>query len=287
LRYLNSYASKVEDFNSQRGEAAFRLFREISPTDQLSLNVESQRVTFQNSTLNPNYTRDEVYGSYVKTLVNFDAEVLLGWAHLDFNSAPSDSKPMARVTLGWHLSPSSGISVSGAYEFSDAAQDMLLQPGQSIINNVNVNPTDIINNPGGTISTGNLVIDSEVYLEKSLAVAYTYHTERLMLTIAPEYDKLSYINDPTFDQSTRGGSASLDFHLRPTTTITGFINAQRLVYTSLDRTDKTYRYGADLGHQWTSHWTWHVSYIHQLRNSTAVAQSYHENEVFFSVVYRR
>lgn len=299
LHYVNSYASKVKDFNSSRGMAAFRLYRDLSPTDTLSLNVESQRVRFNNSIANQviggvtntittdNYTRNEMYGRYVSTLVHFDADMLLGWSKIDFDHAPSRSKPLARITLGWQLSPRNALSVTGAYQFSDAAQDMFLQPGQSIVNTLNENPTDFIDNPGGAISTGNLTINSEVYLEKTLQANYTFHAERLQLSVTPTYDKLSYLNDHTFDQSTRGGTVSLSYHLRPRTTLTAFVNAQKLTYVSLDRTDKTYRYGVDLGHQWTPHWSWHVSYIRQLRSSTALAQSYHENEVFLSVVFRR
>ena len=43
LHYINSYASKVDDFNSSRGVLAGRLFRDLSPTDVLSLNVETQK----------------------------------------------------------------------------------------------------------------------------------------------------------------------------------------------------------------------------------------------------
>jgi hypothetical protein len=299
LHYLNSYASKVQDFNSSRGLAAFRLYRDLSPTDTLSLNLESERVRFNNSVADelvdgvndtittPNYTRDEIYGRYVSTLAHVDIDTLLGWSKIYFDRAPSDSKPLVRATVGWQLTPHNSLSVSGAYEFSDAAQDMSVQPGQSIVNTLSQNPTDFIDNPGGGISTGDLVIDSEVYLERTLQVTYTYHTERLQLSVAPMYDKLTYLNGSTFDQSTRGGTASLDYHLRPRTTLTGFVNVQREIYTSLDRTDKTYRYGVDLGHQWTPHWSWHVSYIRELRGSTAIGQSYHANEVYFSVVFRR
>jgi hypothetical protein len=299
LRYLNSYASKVQDFNSSRGMAAFRLYRDLNPTDTLSLNVESQHVKFNNSVADelidgvdntvatPNYTRNEVYGEYASTLAHFDADILLGWSKIDFDHAPGDSKPMARATLGWQFTPHNSLSVTGEYEFSDAAQDMALQPGQSIVNALADNPTDFLSNPGGGISTGSLVIDSEVYLEKSFQATYTYHTERLQLSISPTYDKLTYLNGSPFDQSTRGGTVSLDYHLRPRTTLTGFLNVERETYESLTRTDTTYRYGADLGHQWTPHWSWHVSYIRQLRNSTALAQSYHENEIYFSVVFKR
>lgn len=299
LHYLNSYASKVQDFNSSRGMAAFRLYRDLNPTDTLSLNLESQRVKFDDNVTTtlvdgvdstiatPNYTRDEAYARYTSTLAHFSADVLAGWAKIDFNHARGESKPMARITLDWQLTPHQTLSTTGAYQFSDAAQDMFVQPGQSIVNILDENPTDFLYNPGGGISTGNLVIDSEVYLERTLEATYTYHTERLQLSIAPTYDKLSYLNNDTFDQSTRGGTVSANYRLRPSTVLTAFANAERLTYTSLERTDKTYRYGVDLGHQWAPHWTWHVSYIRQVRNSTAIGQGYHENEVFFSVVFKR
>ncbi|RDS83662.1 hypothetical protein DWU98_04845 [Dyella monticola] len=299
LHYLNSYASKVTDFNSSRGMAAFRLYRDLNPTDTLSFNIESQRVKFDNSVSSesvdgvddtiatPNYTRNEVYGRYTSILTHFNVDVLAGWSKIDFDHAPGDSKPLAKVDLDWQFTPRQTLSVVGSYEFSDAAQDMFLQPGQSIVNILDENPTDFLYNPGGGISTGNLVIDSEVYLEKIFEATYTYHSDRLQLSITPSYDKLSYLNNPTFDQSTRGGTISLDYRLNPKTALTGFVNVERMTYTSLVRTDKTYRYGVDLGHQWTSHWSSHVSYIRQIRNSTALGQSYHENEVFFSVVFRR
>ncbi|HUA82015.1 MAG TPA: outer membrane beta-barrel protein [Dyella sp.] len=299
LHYLNSYASKVQDFNSNRGMAAFRLYRDLNPTDTLSLNLESQRVRFNDNLTTetvdgvdtiiptPNYTRDEAYARYTSTLAHFNADVLAGWSKIDFDHMHGDSKPLGKVDLDWQFSPRQSLSVAASYQFSDAAQDMFLPPGQSVVNLLEENPTDFLYNPGGGISTGNLVIDSEVYLERTLQATYTYHNERIQLSVAPTYDKLSYLNNSTFDQSTRGGTISLDYRLSPNTALTGFVNAERLTYTSFVRTDKTYRYGADLGHQMTPHWSWHVSYIRQVRDSTAAGQSYHENEVYFSVVFRR
>jgi len=299
LHYLNSYASKVKDFNSNRGMAAFRLYRDLNPTDTLSLNLETQRVRFNDSTATtlvnginstiatPNYTRDELYARYTSTLAYFNADVLAGWSKIDFDHARNESKPLARINLSWQFTPHQSLSVTGAYQFSDAAQDMFLQPGQHVVNVLDESPTDFLYNPGGGISTGNLVIDSEVYLERTLQATYTYHTERFQLSVSPTYDKLSYLNSSTFNQSTRGGTIEANYHLRPNMSLAAFVNAERLRYTSLQRTDKTYRYGFDLGHQWTAHWSWHVSYIRQLRSSNAIDQSYHENEIFFSVVFKR
>lgn len=291
LKYLNSYASKVDDFDSSRGLGALRVIRDVSPTTQVSLNVESQRVNLKNNDAGPDYTRNELYGHYVHTLRNFDVDALLGWGYVDFNHAPSASKPMARVVLGWRPSVVNSFSLTGVYEFSDAAQDMLLQPGQTIVDqmtNTPSNPLDLISDPTrGGINTGTMVVDSEVYLDRSVEGTYSYRGDRLSITVAPLYRKLSYLNDPTFNQKEKTGAFSIEYRLRPTLYITGFGDYQHLDYTSIVRTDKTARFGAALSHEFTQHWSWRVSYQRQIRNSTAAAQSYHENEVMFSVVYRR
>ena len=274
LRYINSYASKVDDFNSSRGLAAFRLYHDLNPTDQISFNVEAQHVDFTDTTLNDDYNRYEVFGRYVSKLAQFSLDAEAGWSKLVFDHAGNDSDPLARLTLSWLPTPRSTLAVSGSYQYADAAQDMMLAPGQPITNT-------------GGITVGNAVVDSEVYLERDLEATYQFHTDRVSLSVAPIFSKLSYINDPTFDQTGRGGSVTVAYRLRPTITLSAFGDAEKLDYQSLDRTDKTYRYGLDFADQRTQHWSWHVSFTRQTRNSDAIGQSYHENEVFLGVTYKR
>jgi hypothetical protein len=63
LRYINSDASETKQFNSSRGEAALRLFKDLSSTAQVSLNLESQSVDFQDSTAPaPYFNGDPIAG---------------------------------------------------------------------------------------------------------------------------------------------------------------------------------------------------------------------------------
>lgn len=275
LRYINSYASKTTEFNSSRGEAAFRVFKDLSVTDQLSANVETQRVAFSDSTGGPDYNRNEVFGRYVSTLAKFNADIALGWSQLSFDRNGSDSAPLARLTFGWQPTLRSSLSLAAAYQYADAAEGLILPPGQQLA------PT-----PEG-INSGSAVTDSQVYLERRLELTYSFRAERFSFSVAPLFDKLDYINDTTFNQTGKGGSISIDYRLRPTLTLSGFGTAERLTYESLDRLDKTYRYGVDLSEQWTPHWSWHVALTRQLRTSDAIGQSYNENEIYFGVVFRR
>lgn len=274
LRYITSYASKVDEFNSSRGLAAFRVFRDLGPTAQLSVNAEAQHVRFDNRG-DLDFNRTELYVRYTRKLARFDADVLVGRSQLRFSHASNDSSPLARVTLDWRPTLRSTFTLAGVYQYADAAQDMM-------------QPLDMtISTSGGAISSGNAVINAQVYLDRRLEATYAFHNERLTLSVTPVYGKLHYLNDATFDQTSRGGGVSLAYRLQPTLTLSAFANGERLDYSDLDRRDKTIRLGLDLNRQWTPHWSWHASVIRQRRDSNAPEQSYRETEIFFGVVYRR
>ncbi|HET8764574.1 MAG TPA: hypothetical protein VFM52_05085, partial [Rhodanobacter sp.] len=75
LRYLNSYAEKTDNFNSNRVQGALRVIRDISPTSQFSLNLDGQKVDLYEDTIDPNYSRYEAYGHYVSKLTSLDLDL--------------------------------------------------------------------------------------------------------------------------------------------------------------------------------------------------------------------
>lgn len=292
LRYINSYASKIDDFNSSRGLAAFRVYHDINPTDQISLNAETQRVLADNTTPangvvgSDNYTRNELYARYLKQLADFRIDAQAGWTAMQFDSSRDQSSPMGRLTLTWSPTLRSTLDVEGAYQYSDAAQDMLLPPGQALGQASSpVLPQSISN--AGNLSVGNTVVNSQTYLERVVQATYSFHTERWSVSVSPMYNKLEYINGATFNQSGRGGTFRVDYRPRPTLTVSTFVSAENLKYTSLDRTDKTHQYGVDLSKQWTQHWSSRASFIRQSRQSDAIGQAYTENQLYFALVYKR
>lgn len=284
LRYVNSYASKVKDFNSSRGVGALRVFRDLSETDQLSLNVEAQHTNFTQDTSGPDYDRYELYARYTRQLRQFNIDALLGWSKLDFNDGSSDSKPLARMSLNWQPTLHHGFTLAAAYQFADAAQDIVQTPNRAIL--ALPDQPSALNTMQG-ISIGNVVVSSQVYLEKRIDLSYQFTSERFTASLTPAWRDLDYINDHTLDQ--HGGSLGLNlqYRLRPTLTLSGFADAEKLTYNNLNRTDKTYRYGIDLAHQFTQHWSWRAAVTHQRRDSNAVGQSYHETGIYLGVVYQR
>lgn len=276
LRYIDSYAEKTRQFNSHRNQAALRFTKELSPTDQLSLNATVQHVDFYNDT-DSNYDRNELYARYVSQLTYFDIDAALGESQINYDRAGerTQSSPLARATVSWRPTQRSTFTAHVTRQYSDAAQDMMLMPGQ----------TPIANSTG--ISTGDAVVSSEVYLERHVELTYALRTERLALSISPSYRKLGYDNDPTYDQTGRGGQIAIDYRLRPTLTLTAFASGEQLTYHTLARRDKTIAYGLELADQWTQHWSWRAALTHQKRTTTAVDQGFHETLAYVGIVFKR
>ncbi|NID03455.1 outer membrane beta-barrel protein [Luteibacter jiangsuensis] len=298
LRYINSYASKVDDFDSSRGLAAFRVFRDLSPTDTVSANVEFQRVNFSNQQSSADYDRKEAFVRYTSNLAHFDADVLVGGSRLEFDGGERHSAPLVRLRLGWQPTLRNSLTVSGAYQYADAAQDIITTPGAFGVG-LSADRTESIDPFAGTgglgsglgvgtgIGTGSAVIGSQVYKERRLDATWNWRGERLTVTASPAYSKLRYVDDPTFDQNDRGLSVGIGYRLRPTVTLSGFATLDKLKYETVDRNDTTVRLGLNLSRQWNQHWSGQVSVARERRTSNAIGQDYKATSFFIGVVYRR
>lgn len=297
LRYINSYASRVDEFDSSRGMAAFRVYRDLSPTDQLSGNIEFQRVDFTNQPSSANYDRKEAFARYTSTLAHFDADVLVGGTRLSFDQGRSTSAPLVRLQVGWQPTLRNALTVAGAYQYADAAQDLITTPGAygAGLNADRAEAIDPFANTGGLgrgatgigVGVGSAVIGSEVYKERRFEATWNWRGARLTMTVSPAFNKLSYLDDPTFDQTARGLSVGIGYRIHPTLTLSAFGTYDRVTYDTLNRKDNTVRLGLDLGKQINRHWSWHASVARERRHSDAVGQSYRESEFFIGVVYRR
>lgn len=297
LRYIDSYASKVDEFDSSRGLAAFRLFRDLNPTDTLSGNLEFQRVDFDKQPSSENYDRKEAYLRYTSNLAHFDADILLGGTRLDFDQGRTANSPLARIQIGWQPSTENSLTVAGTYQYADAAQDIITTPGLLASSGDGAERAEAVDPFAATgglgrgsstgIGVGTAVIGSDVYKEKRFEATWVWQQPRLGITVSPSYSQLHYLSDNTFDQTGRGVSAGVSYRIQPTLTLTGFGTYDRTKYDTFNRTDNTVRLGLDLGQQINRHWTWHASVARERRNSDAVGQSYRETEFFIGVVYRR
>lgn len=295
LRYINSDASKTKEFNSSRGEAALRLYKELNATDQLSFNIVSQHVDFNNVTdtsgqppgnslINPDYSRNELFGRYASQLSRFRLDAALGWSQIDFHDAPSVSSSLLRLTLGWQATQRSSFSLAASRQYSDSAQDMIL-PAQTAAGTSAPVYRSPLSSVG--IGTGDAVISNQVYLERRLQASYAFTSERFNFVVSPLYSKRTYLNDTSFDQSERGATAGLNYRLTERLSLRAAAETRRLDYQALQRRDRLSDYEVGLALRETPHWSYHLSLTRRQRSSNVPGEGYSANEIYFGVEFRR
>ncbi|HEV2622956.1 MAG TPA: hypothetical protein VGU65_12805 [Frateuria sp.] len=278
LHYIGSHASRATQFNSSRGEGALRLARDISPISELSLNLESEQVAFDEPS-EIDYRRDRLFFRYAHKLAHMDMDVAAGWSHVRFDDGRTTSDPLVRASANWQATARNTLGVSYTRDYSDAAQELLAMadPVQG-----GVRPS-----APASIQTGGAVIASAAYLERRVRGYYGFGGERLTASLSPWYRKLHYIEGVNPDQTGRGGDAGLNYRVRERLTLWAFANVERINYQVLARRDTTRNLGIGLRQAYNSHWSWRLSLVDRRRTSTAPGGRYHAKEAYFGIVYQR
>ncbi len=272
LRYVNSDAEVTEEFNSQRIAAAVRTIKELAPTSRVSLNVQAQRVDFDDDIVARDYNRYDIYGRYVRELANFQLGADLGYSRIDYRQGESRSEPLLRADAEWTLSPRSQLTAVISSQFSDTATDALAG-----IQSESTVPANVL--------TGDAVVNASPYEVRGLDLGYSFTGTRLNLSLTPYVQKRDYVDSDEFDQKTRGSRFDLHWLMRRGLSLGGYATWERLDYTQLGREDKTTRVGASLEYQWVRRWSVRLHAERYKRDSTEVAQDVAQNIVYLSVAY--
>lgn len=272
LRYVLSDAEVTDEFNSQRLAGAIRTIKELSPTSRVSLNLQAQRVDFDDDIVARDYNRYDLYGRYVRTLANFELGADLGYSRIDYRQGESRSEPLMRADAEWNLSPRSQLNIALSSQFSDTATDALtgIQSEATIPENV---------------LTGDAVVNASPYEVRGIDLGYRFTGTRLNLSVAPYAQKRDYVDSDEFDQKTRGARFDLYWLVRRSLTLGTYATWERLDYTQLGREDETSRVGASLAYHWAPRWTARLHAERYKRDSTDAGQDVSQNIVYLSVAY--
>ncbi|HEY6986582.1 MAG TPA: hypothetical protein VH375_10910 [Rhodanobacteraceae bacterium] len=289
LFFLDSYADKTDDFNSQRLAGAVRAIKDLDPISSISANIADEYVTFDNSDASPDYNRWGAFGRYTRKWAKVDLTTDLGYSWLRYNGGVSDldrDSPLFRTDLMWHVSSRDTLSLDLGYEFSDATTGLLagiIEPTPPGEGGINVPPD---------VAVGQIAISSDAYLSTNVALIYRYYSERFEFSIAPYYHKYDYgtVTLPgagAIDQDSRGGTIGGTWVLRPLLSLGVTATFENISFDSIDRTDHNRYYSAFLRQQWARNWSWRAELTRNERRSDAPGLTSDEDIVFFGVTYTR
>lgn len=281
LRYIDSYAEETGRFNSQRVSAALRGIKELSETSSASINLQGQRVEFDDSdalppiTQSPDYDRYDAYLGYSRTLTNVDLDLAAGYSQLRFEDVDDDhGGPLFRADLGWRASARSTLNLALAYQYTDAAGSML-----NAVGTIGVPTTDI--------DTGDASVTSQPFRERRADLGYSFAGDRWGFNVTPYYRELEYINSPELDREGSGIRASVSRALRARLNWTLYAAAENLDYQTIDRSIEHRSYGTTLGYQMTQRVSWHFSLRHVERDSSPFGIAAEQNIAYLWITFGR
>ena len=275
LRYTNSHADTSTEFNSDRYSAAGHALYELDANSTLSASAADTSVRYDEAASRRfNYDRNDVYGSYQRTTRQFNMLAALGYSWVDLNRLGKHTGPLFRANATWTPSTHTSIGVTLQREFSDASQDLIVDPSR-------------IGNTGIGTGLNGAVITPQVYVEKYVGLNFSHAEERFRVGVAPFVRQRNYIEGDFPDERSRGAYVDGAYFLNSAWSLGAFVGDERRRYTEIGRTDDDLRYGLSLSWRNARHWLWSLSATRTRRDSDAELSSYTENAIFLSLTYNR
>lgn len=276
LRYSNTYAEESKSFNGDRYSATARVLHDVSPSSEVSGNLEATQVEFDLVGPASDYNRYDGYLSYTRDLASVHATFDLGYSRLEFKGNGSTaSEPLARGQADWFASARSTLSAIVSYQFADAAESLAARASQ-------------LSGPIITsLASPSLLVAPDVYRLRRLELGYQFVAERMTLQLRPYNERISYEGGLARNQSNRGGYVQLDYRLRPRTTLTLLASRDNRSFDDIPQQDDDTTARIGLVNQVSRHWSWRVDLQHRRRGSSASNQSYNENEASYAITYLR
>lgn len=275
LRVANSYAELTEDFNGDRYGASARLQRELSSTQQASLNLVATEAEFDDPGQASDFSRQDAFIGYRREHAHGNVELELGRSRVHPKDRATVSSTLARADITWQATARSRFSALARYQLADATQDMIIRQGdlsESIV-------------PELALST--VQVNPDVYRQRRLQADYRYTGDRLSIRLRPRHRRYRYLETTLDDRDDYSGYLELGYRARPNLTLSLQASAVDREFVTTQRKDQDRVYGLECDYRWTRHLSWQAGIYRNSRDSTEVDSSYRENAARFTVTWRR
>lgn len=268
-----SYQKSPFDANTASGSVA--VGRQLSALSSLSLVGQVQELRFDNTTVNTNYDRRELYGRYQIRGARTQVAAELGATQA--NDAGSwKTSPLARLSLARQLSPFSSITLAGGREYTDVSGSF----------------SNLRAGAAGGITVGAVAQTTTNYLRNYASAGWLFSRLRTNFGLTGNWERDTYDRDQIFDVSRAGVGATLGRQIAQTISadITVGIDHDHYLHEGFSENYGT----AGGGLTWRpGRWVEvYARYDHSFRHTsgpeslTAPGGGYDENRVFVMIGYR-
>jgi hypothetical protein len=288
---------QTSPFNSNRLSGSIGMGRALSAGSNISIQVSTERVLFENTLLNTDFSRSSVYGHYELEGSRSEFKADVGATQVDAIGM-SQTGPLVKLQLSRKLSEAARLTFSAGRDITDAGSSFSsLQSGAlGSIGTVGAIGTGSAGGTGpaspigaagsaGTIGTVPAAVTSTNYTVTYGSAAWEYVRNRTTFKLNGQWEKDAYDAEPSLDLSR--GTVSVSVERKLTTAMNAQLigSVYRTDYANANFTETDGLIGAVL--------TLRVGRSVEVKlrgdHASRVAQGstgYTENRVFLTVGYR-
>lgn len=275
LRYTNTYAETSTEFNGDRLSAVGQLAYLFSNENNIAGAMAASQVRYDDAASRPfEYDRYDVYAGYHDETRQFKFDVAAGYSWLNFLHESDDSGPLLRGTATWAPSAATSLAINASREFSDASQDLIVDPSQ-------------LGNLGVGSGRNGAVVSPQVYVQEQVGFDLLHSQGDFRFDVAPFWRHIDYVGGNTLNQRSSGYIASVSWLFQPTLTLSAGAGREHRDYSDIDRTDDDKAYWLALLWQQARHWSWQFRAGNLSRDSSIFEAGYSDRTYSVSLTYTR
>ena len=251
---------------------------QASSVSTYSLNYQVLDVRYDNSTLNNDFRRQDMFAraQYRPSRSQYTLDLGESDIHRDRGSDLSGS--LARLMWTRQLTTESTLGVSASREFSDTGT-ALLTASQTLNS-----PTTAAGQAAPSTVVTSDILTSDVYLAKHGEIFYYLRGNRVGAQLQASQRKYDF-ETTARDRKETGGRAQFDFYYSSTTTASLFTEYAKTEYLNFVRRDTDRDSGMRYGYRLTRTVSFGLEGRHTERRSTDPTLKYVDNRVLLSVMY--
>ncbi|MCR4346517.1 MAG: outer membrane beta-barrel protein [Sulfuricaulis sp.] len=249
---------------------------QANSTSVYSVNFQLLDVNYDDSTLNNDYTRHDVFARAEYRPSRSQYVIDLGTSKISRDRGQDLDGTLARLSWVRQLTTESSFGMSASGEFSDTGADVLSAS------------TATASSTGLPVSTSTSqtsdVVTSDVYYAKRGSIFYNRRGSSFAIDSSAYTQELDFETTPQ-DRKENGVRLQLDFFYSGATTVTLFTEQARIQYQNFVREDTDRDSGLRLGYRVNRTVSLGLEGRRTDRTSTISVVEYEENRVFLSVLY--
>lgn len=276
------FGARVGDVDTGEVNADSRRFSGLagwlyqsSPITTLSMNYQVLDVKFDDSTLNDDFTSQDVFFRAQFHPSHSQYIVDLGTTQINFDRGDDLSGPLTRLTWIRESTPETSFGASFSKEFSDTGTDALVAATPPAAGQVPPAPSGI----------SLRVVTADVYNTKGGSIFYNHHGSQLGAQFLAGQRKLDYATSPEDRKETYGRLQFDYFFPGATTTASLFTDYIKTEYLDVIRTDNERNTGIRLDQLLSNSVSLGLEGRHLDHTSTDSSSSYVDNRILITLLY--